>query len=354
MMDDVLVHGQADGELKPISYISRSLLSAQRRYAQIEKEALGFTWACERFSDFLLGLEFRIHTDHKPLVPLFTSKNLDELPIWVQRFRLCMRRYKFTISHVPGASLKVADALSRAPCMEAQPSDFLFQMEIAAYVNSVVQSLPATDKQIETIKQHQEEDEECQEAIRYTQSGWPSRQSLYGVMKHYLNIANELSVQDGTLMRGGRIVVLAALRLEMLDCIHTGHQGISKCRERARQSIWWPGLSWQLEELVKNCSTCRKCSNQRREPLIPTSLPKLPWQQVATDLFELQSRHFLLIVDYYSRYIEVAEQLLRKLFVTPKAFSRDMGFQRWLSPTVDRSSPLRPMPHLPNSSSSNM
>ena len=107
-------------------------------------------------------------------------------------------------------------------------------------------------------------------------------------------------------MRVRRIVVPAALRLEMLDHIHTGHQGISKYRERVRQSIWWPGLSRQLEELVKNCSTCLKCSNQRREPLIPTCLPKLPRQQVATDLFKLQSHYYLLIVDYYSRYIEVA------------------------------------------------
>ena len=200
----VLLRRQQDGELKPISYISRSLTPTEQRYAQIEKEALAFTWACKRFADFLLGMEFHIHTNHKPLVPLFGSKNLDELPIRVQRFRL---RYRFTISHVPGASLKVADALSRAPCSEAQPADVVFKRETAAYVDAVVQSLLATDKQIERIKHHQEEDEECQGAIRYTQSGWPSRQELYGVMKHYLNIATELSVKDGILMRGSRIVI---------------------------------------------------------------------------------------------------------------------------------------------------
>ena len=107
-------------------------------------------------------------------------------------------------------------------------------------------------------------------------------------------------------MRGSRVVIPAALRLEMLDRIHTGHQGISKCRERARQSLWWPGLSRQLEELVKNCSECRKFTNQRSEPLIPTALPDLPWQRVGTDLFELKGHSYLLIVDYYSRFIEVA------------------------------------------------
>lgn len=107
-------------------------------------------------------------------------------------------------------------------------------------------------------------------------------------------------------MGRSRVVIPAALRLEMLDRIHTGHQGISKCRERARQSLWWPGLSRQLEELVKNCSECRKFTNQRSEPLIPTALPDLPWQRVGTDLFELKGHSYLLIVDYYSRFIEVA------------------------------------------------
>ena len=60
----VLLQRQPDGELQPISYISRSLTPTEQRYAQIEKEALAFTWACERFSDYLLGMEFHIHTDH--------------------------------------------------------------------------------------------------------------------------------------------------------------------------------------------------------------------------------------------------------------------------------------------------
>ena len=123
----VLLQRQPDGELTPITYISRSLTPTEQRYAQIEKEALAFTWACERFSDYLLGLRFHVQTDHKPLVPLFTSKPLDELPVRVQRFRLRMIRFDFSMSHVPGKSLLVADALSRAPCSEAEASDIFLQ-----------------------------------------------------------------------------------------------------------------------------------------------------------------------------------------------------------------------------------
>ena len=77
----------------------------ERRYAQIE--ALAFTWACERLSDYLVGLQFHIQTDHKPLVPLFSSKHLEELPLRVQRFRMRMMRFQFTIGHVPGKELRL-------------------------------------------------------------------------------------------------------------------------------------------------------------------------------------------------------------------------------------------------------
>ena len=77
----VLLQRQPEGAMKPVSYISRSLTPMEQRYTQIEKEALAFTWTCERFSDYLVGLRFSIETDHKPLVPLFSTKNLDELPV---------------------------------------------------------------------------------------------------------------------------------------------------------------------------------------------------------------------------------------------------------------------------------
>ena len=172
----VLLQKQPDGALKPVAFISRALTPTESRYAQIEKEALAFTWACERLSDYLIGLRFHIHTYHKPLVPLFSSKYLDELPIRVQRFRLRMMRYDFTISHVPGVKLIIADALSRAPCRDPTEKDALLQSEVAAYVGMVMQSFPATDKRLEHIRALQEEDATCQQIVRYCQTEWPTRQ----------------------------------------------------------------------------------------------------------------------------------------------------------------------------------
>ena len=67
---------QQSGDLQPVAYISRSMTPTEQRYAQVEKEALASTWACERLSDYLVGMQFHVHTDQKPLVPLFSTKHL--------------------------------------------------------------------------------------------------------------------------------------------------------------------------------------------------------------------------------------------------------------------------------------
>ena len=302
----LLQKSHQEEEYKPVAFISRSLTQTEQRYAQIEKEALAFTWACERLSDYLIGLQFHIWTDHKPLVPLFSTKELEQVPIRVQRFRLRMMRYNFTISHMPGKMLTTADTLSRSPSKHSSNTNNL-QQESDAYVKLVMQSLPATEKRMKQIKESQQRDETCQLVSTYCLTSWPDKKSAPFTVLPYLPLAAEFSIADGILMRGSRIVIPKPLQKEILERIHTsGHQGITKCRERAQQSVWWPGLSTQLEELVKTCKTCCIHQQQRAEPLIPSELPELPWQKVGTDLFEWKNCNYLLIVDYYSRFIEVA------------------------------------------------
>ena len=72
----VLLQVQGDGSRRPICYASRSLTDTEKRYAVIEKEALASTWACDRFSEYVFGMPFTLETDHKPLVPLLTTKDL--------------------------------------------------------------------------------------------------------------------------------------------------------------------------------------------------------------------------------------------------------------------------------------
>ena len=87
--------------------------------------------------------------------------------------------------------------------------------------------------------------------------------------------------------------------------IHQGNQGIEKCCLRVSASVWWPGVSREMQTFVQKCSTCRQQASMSKEPMIPTPLPQHPWERVGTDLFELNGKHYIVVADYYSRYPEV-------------------------------------------------
>ena len=265
----VLTQKQPDGIWRPIAYCSRSMSATEQHYAQIEKEALTFTWACNRFSDYLLGKQFHFETDHKPLVSLLGSKNLDEFPIRIQKFRMRLMRYSYSISHVPGKQLTTADTLSQAP-MRNSSDHTDFTNEVDAYVDLVIQYIPATATKLQAIREAQASDEVCQKLFDYCKHGWPHVHNLSVLLRPYHSDASQLTVHDGLLLNGTRIVIPSALRLDILDQLHRGHQGITKCRARAQQSAWWPGLGIQLQDLVQNCSKCRHLHHKPPEPLITT------------------------------------------------------------------------------------
>ena len=66
-------------EWRHVAYASRAKSNTERHYAQIEKEALAITWACEKFHTFVMGLIILVETDHKPLVLLLSTKHLELL-----------------------------------------------------------------------------------------------------------------------------------------------------------------------------------------------------------------------------------------------------------------------------------
>ena len=171
----------------------------------------------------------------------------------------------------------------------------------------MLQGLPATEKRLQQIQQAQKEDAVCCKLIKYCQEGWPEKNLVPGPVKPYIHVSGELTVQNDLLLRGSRIIIPISLQLDMLEKLHSAHQGILKCRQRAQQSVWWLGLNRQLTDLVNNCPKCCKDRYQHPEPLIPSKLPSLLWQKLASDLFYWKSSAYLLIIDYYSRYIEIAK-----------------------------------------------
>ena len=131
---------------EPVVFISCALTATERRYAQIEKEALATSWACERLADYLIGKRFLVETDHKPLVQILGSKNLEEMSPRIQRLRMRLLRFDFTMSHVPRKSVITTDALSRAP-VEQQDGQSSTEEENDLYVQYVFASLPTSNTQ---------------------------------------------------------------------------------------------------------------------------------------------------------------------------------------------------------------
>ena len=217
-----------------------------------------------------------------------------------------LMRYDFAIVHVAGKDLVLADTLSRAPiAIRRNQPEAELEEEAELCINSVVEYLPATDACLQKYLSQQQQDTVCQELVRFTRDGWPPHAQLRHPATSYSQYSGDFSMSPaGLLLKGERIVVPESLRGECLQQIHEGHLGISKCRERAKTAVWWPGMSRDIERFVDKCPECATKRPTPTEPLSPTALPERPWQKVATDLFQFEKNDYVLIVDYFSRFIE--------------------------------------------------
>ncbi|UYV64896.1 K02A2.6-like, partial [Cordylochernes scorpioides] len=301
----VLKQEGKNGIWRPVAYSSRTMTPTEKRYAQIEKEALAITWACERFQDFLLGKRFRIETDHKPLIPLFSTKELSSLTPRLQRFRMRMMRFGFEIVHTPGKELLDADALSRQPLLTTEGGDD--ERPTSAHINAVLSSITDKDEMLTKIFEAQQEDTTLKAVVNYLEQGWPDKKKMSQALLSYWHVKDELGVQNGLLMRSCRLVIPASMKLEILDKLHAGHFGITKTRLRARETVWWPGISEEIAETVRKCSVCIQEAVSKHEPLIPTNFPTRPWQKIGMDLFKFENKWYLVVIDYYSRFPEMVQ-----------------------------------------------
>ncbi|XP_012938934.1 uncharacterized protein K02A2.6-like [Aplysia californica] len=335
-------------------------LGPKKNYAQIEKELLAATWACEKFDRYFIGLpSFTLLTDHKPIVPLINSKELNDAPVRCQRMLMRMMRYSGKAVYTQGKNMTVADSLSRSPVVSTKPEEFGEKIE--AHVATIQMSWDATDSKLDEIKNKSQQDPAISAAIQYTRSCWPKFiQNVRSEARDLYAVSSELSEVHGLLARGNRIVIPKAMRGEMLSRIHDGHLGVSKCRERAKSSIWWPGLSSEIREVVSRCEHCqRKRPAQPSEPLTPIALPERPFQMVGADFCNYKGHGYLVLVDYFSRYLEVAympdttsETVVYKLknifarFGIPELLVTDNGPQ-FVSDRFHKSTPVSPTRAIP-------
>ncbi|UYV77427.1 hypothetical protein LAZ67_15000994 [Cordylochernes scorpioides] len=296
----------SDASSYGLGAVLKTMTPTEKRYAQIEKEALAITWACERFQDFLLGKRFRIETDHKPLIPLFSTKEL---------------------MHIPGNELLDADALSRQPLLTTEGGEN--ERPTSAHINAVLSCITDKDEMLTKIFEAQQEDTTLKAVVNYLEQGWPDKKKMSQTLLSYWNVMDEFGVQNGLLMRSCRLVIQASMKLKILDKLHAGHFRITKTRLRARETVWWPEISEEIAETVRKFSVCIQEAVSKHEPLIPTNFPTRPWQNIGLDLFKFENKWYLVVIDYYSRFPEMI-QLDRLTAVVANPYLPDMEYQKLL------------------------
>ena len=207
-------------------------------------------------------MTFKVENNHKLLVPLPSTKLIGELTLRIQRFRTRLMRYDFCIDYVPGKILYTADALFRAPIDPPLSTDE-FQPEVKCNVNAVILSLPASDHRLEEIRNELKRDDTLKKVMQYTQYGWPNdKRTLYGPIVKFWGERGNLSVHDGLLLRGRQLLIPPCLRSDDLRHLYDGHLGISKTRENAASTLWWPGILRDIERMVRECPMCEPISQR--------------------------------------------------------------------------------------------
>ena len=101
-------------------------------------------------------------------------------------------------------------------------------------------------------------DNVCRTVLNYCRNGWPNVSKLSKDLLPFYNLRNDLSVQNGLLLKREAIIIPEILRKNILEKIHEGHQGVNKCRDRAKDIVWWPGISRDIGNRVKYCAVCCK------------------------------------------------------------------------------------------------
>lgn len=289
---------------QPVSFVSRSLSENEKNFAQIEKELLAIVFAFEKYHYFVYGKKIIVQSDHKPLETII-NKPLPKVTSRLQRMLLKLLKYDFKIVYVPGSKMYIADTLSRSYIEEEIKED----EEMLNVIHCLDQQLPMSKRRIEQFQKETQDDDVLSKVFNLCLTGWPeSIKQCPPEVRKFFKFRAELVPIDNILFFEDRIVVPENMKRDMLKIIHESHQGVEKCKNKARELLFWIGMSKDIEEMVLNCSICQRLrSSNQKEPMIPHELPKRPFEKIGIDILEYCNKYYLVIVDYFTKWIEAPQ-----------------------------------------------
>ena len=215
----------------------------------------------ERLNDYVYGTQFSVESDHKPLQSIF-KKTINAAPPRIERMLLRLQKYDFNLTFVPGTSIPVPDALSRAylPAADSEEQKFDYQ------VHMVINSLPLSDQKLLELKEATRNDPTLQKLAEIIIDSWPlSKESLPPELFPYFPFRDEITSAEGLLFKGDRNIIPSSLRKDMETKLHCGHLGLEKCRTRARQVTFWPGINAEISGMVSKMQRMFRKSSLSKE-----------------------------------------------------------------------------------------
>nr|XP_034838819.1 uncharacterized protein K02A2.6-like [Maniola hyperantus] len=317
----------SDGTEKPVAFASRTLSVAEKHYSQIQKEATAIIFGVRRFHQYLYGRAdpFVLRTDHKPLISIFgPHKGIPEVSAnRLQRYAMFLSGYNYTIEYVRSQD-NSADYLSRASLptpasggsgpgaaegSAGQCADAAAALhDRAAYVCFVIDgSLPVS---LDELRKETEKDAILSRVSRYVLRGWPPKVNDIEIKPYYF-CRMQLSLENGCLMRGHKVVIPGTLRAKVLSELHSSHLGMVKTKAECRSRFWFPGIDAAVENLIGTCNICQQLRPAApRVPISPWEFPSHPFQRVHMDfLGPINGRTYLVIVDAYTKWVEVYDMV---------------------------------------------
>ena len=235
---------------------------------------------------------------------------------------LRLQAYSLDVKYKQGCKMYIADFLSRStlPLNREQNSGTNDNMSFVFVTNdhdkvcdlfenvNFSEDLAVTTKRYNQIESCTAIDETLQVLKATVLNGWPElKRDCPKLIHQYWPFRDEITTQDGILYKDQTVIIPTSMRREMLEAIHYSHLGIASCLRRARDMLFWPGMSAQVKDFISKCSTCNEYSHRQcKEFLLNHPIPSRPWSKLAIDLFVYDSVNYVVLVDYFSDFWEVA------------------------------------------------
>ncbi|UYV76561.1 K02A2.6-like, partial [Cordylochernes scorpioides] len=300
----VLSHGNDRKEETPIAFASRTLTEAERRYSQLEKEALSIIFGCEKFRQYLLGREFVLITDNRPLMHIFSPQK--PIPICaasrIKRWSLKLSAFKYTVEFRKTDDNGNADALSRLPLV-SKTTESLDEDQVLLLRKMSEVPFSFQDVAVETRR-----DKLLSIVLRNVrENNWQiPKVSQENPLCSYYRIKDELSCEFGCLQWRERVVIPQKLRSSILNDLHEMHLGMMKIKMIARRYFWWPGIYKNIEELARDCRICQESASMPPSTISEWTWPEKPWHRLHLDLAgPFMGRMFMVLVDAYTKWLEI-------------------------------------------------